>query len=876
MIREVLADGSIDRGGAFQSIPRPRVQTRLAEACAERVALIVAPAGYGKSVALNAYLESLRTPYVRYDVDASAGNLAGFVRGFVESVVDIAPTAVASIAEALGSVLSSPKPGAELAQWFFAHIKSFGGTFVIDDFHKSAEDPESVCFLTALVEKTKTRSKWLISSRSTLDLPVASWLAYGTSGMAVDEHDLKFSLDEARSAARSLRLSVRDDELVALLDLTNGWPTAVIFSLRSSTRSNDLRNIAATTREMIYRYLAEQVYQTLSEESREFLRDAALIQRLDVAVLHAMGYDRAEAMLEELRHAVAFISVDSPGNYRIHDLFRDFLDYESRMLGKECLRARLTRVADALQQMHRTDEALVLYRRAEEWTSIVRLIENVGFDLSARGGNETLESTIALLPNDLRTKNPTIVGLRAMFAADRQRITEAERLFRKALSFEIANDLRARFALSLNTLLTRTGNTGAIPLLEELHASDCGDATTRIDIASSLAMSYAIAGRHDDARAMISDCLDVLEDADDAGRARTMARLSVAHFYFPDYERVDQFATEGAALAAEIGLFTTASNCFSSLYATSSMRGDNTQALWFAHQMASSAVKAANKVLHNRALCSILDIESQRGNGERTEATLKQLSDLFGRDALNEPFAVLEALALQASWNGSFERGLQYLSQSLKHMFAPGKIAMRRSLMAVYCAALGRRDEAIEHLHYVGKFVDGADVPHDRLGDFAVVLGGLTNVLLGRATVAKKLLKANPPDTNAGLPFWRLVLLLAEGTLIDADDQIESDLRSLAEAGYGGYTMMIRNLPLMTKSSHSEDQLLTPTEQSVFVLLDRGMRPKAIAEMTGRSVNTVQNHIRAVISKLGTSGREEALVVARRHGLIDAKQASRF
>ncbi len=876
MIREVLADGSIDRGGAFQSIPRPRVQARLAEACAERVALIVAPAGYGKSVALNAYLESLRTPYVRYDVDESAGNLAGFVRGFVDSVVDIAPTASPSIAEALSSVLSSLKPGAELAQWFFSHIKSFGGTFVIDDFHKSGADAESARFLAALIDKTKTRSKWLVSSRSTLELPVASWLAYGTSGMAVDEHDLGFLLDEARNAARSLRLAVRDEELASLLELTNGWPTAVIFSLRSSTRSNDLRNIASTTREMIYRYLAEQVYATMSEDSREFLRDAALIQRLDVDVLHAMGYDRAEAMLEELRHSVAFISIDSPGNYRIHDLFRDFLDYESRMLGKERLHERLTRVADALNQMQRIEEALALYRRAEEWTSVVRLIETVGFELSARGGNETLESTIAVLPNDLRTKNPTIVGLRAMFAADRQRIAEAERLFRKALSFEITNDLRARFVLSLNTLLTRTGNTGVIPLLEELHAIDDGNPTLRIDIAGSLAMSYAIAGRQIEARAMIDDCLELLDDADDAGRARTMARLSVAHFYFLDYERVDQFATEGAALAAEIGLFSTASNCFSSLYATSSMRGDNTQALWFAHQMASSAMKAANKVLHNRALCSILDIESQRGNVERTDATLKQLSELFGRDALNEPFVVLEALALQAAWNGSFERGLQYLSQSLKHMFIPAKIAMRRSLMSVYCAALSRRDEAIEHLHYVSDFVERSAAPHDRLGDFAVVLAGLANVLLGRATIAKKLLKASPPQTNAGFPFWRLVLLLAEGTLIDADDQIESDLRSLSETGYGGYAMMIRSLPLMTQSMHAEDQLLTPAEQSVFALLDRGMRPKAIAESTGRSVNTVQNHIRAVISKLGTSGREEALVVARRRGLIDVKPASRF
>ena len=875
MIREVLADGSIDRGGAFQSIPRPRVQARLAEACAERVALLVAPAGYGKSVALESYLASLRTQYVRYDVDESGSNLSGFVRGFVDAILEIAPTAQSSLADALRGIGGSTSPGSELAKWLYAHVKAFGGVIVIDDYHKSGDDCETSRFISSLIDKTRTRIKWLIATRSTLDLPVASWLAYGSSGMAVDEHDLAFTLEEARATARSLRLAVRDEELSALLELTGGWPTAVVFSLRSSTRSNDLKNIAATTREMIYRYLAEQVYHAMPEASREFLRDAALLRRLDVAVLQVMGYDRAEMILEELRHAVAFISVDSPGHYRIHDLFRDFLDFESRMLGKESLNARICRVALALEQSNRPDEALTLYRRSENWPSIIRIIEMAGFDLSARGGNEILESAIAVLPNILRTKNPTIVGLRAMFQADRQRFAEAERLFRKALSFEIDSGLRARFVLALNALLTNSGKTDAIPLLEDTELLEHENPEIRIDISGALAMTYAIAGRSDEARGLIAVCLDSIDDVDDAARARALSRLSVAYFYFGEYEAVDTYATEGAALAGEIGLFSLASRCFSSLYATSSMRGDYTQALWFAQQMSTAATKSANKVMHNRALCSILDIESQRGNSERVEATLRQLTDMFGREALNEPFVVLEVLALQAAWNGSFERSLQFLNLSLKGIFDPSHIALRRSLMAVFFAVLDQRDEALDQLQHVGLFLDAPATTLDRLGESAAAFAALANVLLGRTTFAKKILKTNPPRGGVAFPMWRLVSHFADGTSVEADAEIEGDLRAIAEVGHGGYAMMLRNLPIFVHDAPDE-QTLTPTEQSVLSLLDRGMRPKAIAELTGRSVNTVQNHIRSVISKLGTSGRDEALVVARRRGLISEKPRSRF
>ena len=875
MIREVLADGSIDRGGAFQSIPRPRVQARLAEACAERVALIVAPAGYGKSVALNAYLESIRGPYVRFDVDESGTNLAGFIRGFVEVLRDIAPAAEITVADALKSVLESTTAGVELSKWLHAHIRAFGGTIVIDDFHKSASDPEIARFLSALIEKTKQRTKWLIATRSTTDLPVASWLAYGTSSMAVDDDDLAFTLDEARSSARALRLAVRDEELSSLLDLTNGWPTAVVFALRSSTRSNDLKNIAATTREMIYRYLAEQVYHSMPEDSRNFLRDAACLQRLDVNVLQAMGYDRAESMLEELRHTVSFISIDSPGRYRIHDLFRDFLEYESRMLGKSSFSDRIRRVARALEESDRSNEALALYKRAEDSVSIVRIIESVGFDLSSRGGNEALESAIATLPSDFRAKNPTIVGLRAMFQADRNRTAEAERLFRRAISFDIDPSLRARFVLALNSLFIVSGKTDAIPLLEDPRLLNHETPETRIDVVGALAACYAIAGRIEDSQAMIETCLDVIDDVDDGTRARTLSRLSVAYYYCGEYERVEKCAIEGAALAAEIGLFALASKCFSSLYAISSMRGDNTQALWFAQQSSAAAMKAANKSQHTRALWAVLDIESQRGNSERVEATLRSISELFGREALNEPFVVLEALSLQAAWNGSYERAWQYLAISLKDLFNPAQIAMRQSLMAIYLAALGRRDEAVAQLAILTGALEINLPNQDRVYEFAVVFSSLANVLLGRCTIAKKLLRSISPLASPSIALWHIALNLTEDSIHDSHSEVESALRALTESGYGGYAILLQALPFY-KSDAIEDDTLTPTEQTVLGFLDRGMRPKAIAETTGRSVHTVQNHIRSVISKLGTSGREEALVVARRRGLVPRKPTSQF
>ncbi|HEV7180013.1 MAG TPA: hypothetical protein VGN11_09080, partial [Candidatus Baltobacteraceae bacterium] len=60
MIRPVRSDGRIETGGVFVPIVRRRVIDRIGSAAMQRVVLIVAPAGYGKSVALTQYLEATK------------------------------------------------------------------------------------------------------------------------------------------------------------------------------------------------------------------------------------------------------------------------------------------------------------------------------------------------------------------------------------------------------------------------------------------------------------------------------------------------------------------------------------------------------------------------------------------------------------------------------------------------------------------------------------------------------------------------------------------------------------------------------------------------------------------------------------------------
>ncbi len=61
---------------------------------------------------------------------------------------------------------------------------------------------------------------------------------------------------------------------------------------------------------------------------------------------------------------------------------------------------------------------------------------------------------------------------------------------------------------------------------------------------------------------------------------------------------------------------------------------------------------------------------------------------------------------------------------------------------------------------------------------------------------------------------------------------------------------------------------LTAREIEVLRLLTRGLPTRSLAEELGLSAATVRNHIQRLLPKLGVHSRLEAVVYARRHGLV--------
>ncbi|HYL27389.1 MAG TPA: AAA family ATPase, partial [Candidatus Nitrosotalea sp.] len=113
--------------GAFAPIGRPRLTERLRALSTYPVALLIAPPGYGKSVALRQYLETVADPAILFTVRAEHVTLLGFLRGLTEALRAAIPHAITTLAGAYERNRASTRRSSDLARWMQAHLGSYRG-----------------------------------------------------------------------------------------------------------------------------------------------------------------------------------------------------------------------------------------------------------------------------------------------------------------------------------------------------------------------------------------------------------------------------------------------------------------------------------------------------------------------------------------------------------------------------------------------------------------------------------------------------------------------------------------------------------------------------------------------------------------------------
>ena len=301
-------------------VARDRLVRRLMDARDVPLALLAAPAGYGKTTTLLEWAQRDERPFAWIALDRGADDPG----------------------QLLAAVASATGPLTRRGRAF---------VLVLDDLH-FLRSPAAIDALRAIVARPPAGAQVVLASRSEPPFPLGRLRAH-REVLELAPRDFVMTRGEAGALLKLAGIELSATEVDALMQRTEGWPAGLYLAAVSLREQPD--TAAAVVRfggddRIVSDYIADSLLSDLSTTQVTFLRRTSVLDRLSGPLCDALLRESGSAgMLRDLARAnVLLVPVDRNDEwYRYHALLA------------QMLRAELRR--------HEPELEPELHRRASEW-----------------------------------------------------------------------------------------------------------------------------------------------------------------------------------------------------------------------------------------------------------------------------------------------------------------------------------------------------------------------------------------------------------------------------------------------------------------------------------------------------------------------------
>lgn len=372
---------------------------------------VMAPMGYGKTTAVNWYLEqrakvqSLRI--VRISVYSD--NLAifwksvqdAFARAGFDFLLDYTcPT------DAAGGGLLADDLCHELAGETDCYI-------FIDDFHL-LKDIRVSSFLCTLANRLPGNVHLIVASRDRF-LPAAEIVRLGGKIYQISTEHLRLNHTELAIYAHRCGTELSDAQVEALLYSSEGWFSAIYLNLRTFFEHGVLPDHNSD----IYATFTAAMIDPLPEKQREFLAVMGLADEFTVEMARFVTGDTdAEKLLAVLIAKNAFVKCLPDGvTYRFHHMMKECAERTFQTLEKEKQALYLEHFGLWYENHRQYLHAIAAYRRSGNYDALLRVIQKDAGILFASLNPQTVLSDIEACPVFVLKEHPLsiLVLMRSMF-----------------------------------------------------------------------------------------------------------------------------------------------------------------------------------------------------------------------------------------------------------------------------------------------------------------------------------------------------------------------------------------------------------------------------------------------------------------------------
>lgn len=429
-------------------VARPQLLARLNEHLNCKLTLISAPAGFGKTTLLAAWMAQTDAAWAWLSLDEHDNDPALFLR-YLAAALQTVEEGVAETAVSLLDAPQPPEPRLVLAS-LINELAGWHGRIILalDDYH-TIENREIHDCLAYLIDHQPPQLHLVISSRADPPLPLAR-LRVRRQLHETRAADLRFNHDEAAAFLSQVwHIPLNAAQIAALEARTEGWIAGLhlaALALQQLATPEEIADFVTDftgSHRYVLDYLVDEVLRHQPPQVQHFLLQSAILDRFCAGLCQAvLETETAPALLAQVEAANLFLMpLDNRHEwFRYHRLFADILRHRLKQSPAFNTAVLHQRASHWFAQHDMPDEAIRHALAAGDAARAAALIEGARWGLRDRGEINTLRRWLNLLPAEFVNGSGSLAMARAWTLMYSGRMADTEAYFARVLPSLLARE----------------------------------------------------------------------------------------------------------------------------------------------------------------------------------------------------------------------------------------------------------------------------------------------------------------------------------------------------------------------------------------------------------------------------------------------------
>lgn len=880
-------------------VHRSELYEKLNTGLNRKLILISAPAGFGKSTVVSNWINQHKIPTAWFSIDSNDNDPVDFLSYIISAIQGLNK----QIGQSALKLLKSPnQPSSEsIINLLINDIISINKDFllVLDDFHL-INNNEIYKLVSYLLEYIPDNFHVVILSRSDPNLPIAK-LRSQHQLIELRSSDLSFSANDISVLFnKKLKIKLSVEDIYSLETKTEGWIAGLqLTALSMSGHENISEFIKALKGDNRYimDYLIEEVLKIQSDDTKEFLLQTSILEQFSAPLCNAvLNRNDSQLILEKLEKNNMFIfPLDAERHwYRYHHLFADLLKQRLLLKDKSTIEDLHNKACGWFEQNKMQELAIGHALEINNYEKSIQLLGEIVEKMWENGLHSAIMKYGDLLPDEFIKMNPDFCLYYSWILITAGQIQKAEPFLASAekITEKIINDKNS----SKEDIQYHKKRLGKISVAFAYLNSHIEHSDKIFDYSKTAMLnlseddplwfswawfSYGIAhfsnGELFESNEAYKNALEYAKKSGNIYQISSIAiRLAENEQQLGHYKSSYKICSDLLTLMKEKGYSQLAkaewtyTGLFSMMAATQFMWADMDSAfenIKIAYGLCNSG---RDIMLKTFVLLNYSCVQHGRGDTTGAEKILNELEDIMKQNEVSpyltfayvawNVYRLIELNKLDQANNVIMEYGLG-LDKKISHANELAYISYAGLLLEQY-----KLDEAALLLSELYSFVNEGKRT-ERLIELKVLYAIMYKKRDNHEKAVTNLIEAMELAADENL------LIYFVSRIDDINDLLKEIFKIQATSKTNISKEFIDNLKLAIekkekrKKIHAEAGLST-REMDTLKLIAENLTNKEIADRLFISLNTVKTHVRNILLKLEIDNRAQAVVKAKKIGII--------